>query len=635
MPQRDSAAFNIYIDGILANATWHLLATAESADAERLDTATLEYKGAVLEDLDVASLLHKEVEVVRVADGAVVHWGKTTIVPATLSSSAGEVLTVISRCEMFHLGSQVDGYWVWDPISTPAAARVVDGDLVFNPLIDGRIYGNLNDTQLGPGLLPLFLDPESVRTAAAGALQGANITLWSLAGAVDYLLKALNDAETNISNPTLAQLQGVFNDPADLVQNVRIPRGTYLAQALDLLLVPLGYHWRVKRTAQGARQFAFWKRGTGGSLVRIYHQRVHSTLSNPRNLGETDVDTAGITFDASRLANNIVVRGGLEEYEVTVELARAWPEDQDNHPEWVYFNEPGNTSFPTVANAWRKWVLNEAGDYIGLRPEIDGVFTSAFRTALSGIGAMSKFVPRRRKLLPTLTLGPDGAPIGTVHGIEVEYSNTDPPSWKSTEGWGIQLLEREAGISLGGGVALPEFLLATDDRSLIKIRVTATVQADFRLTGSAPRQGNSPQLDIVPLTLDLPDRFSYRVRHSALSKYGGGALPSLAVDDLFEISEFAEFVRDSFDLLDVGGVIQIEGLDNTYTVGDRVEKIEHKNISFMARTGSAAYPQIMGIERDIERQTTTLHLQRVRGPLPLAQPTRGTTHRFSPRSVSR
>src|SRR5262245_28147037 len=127
MPQRPSVDIDIYIDGVLAGDEWQLVSTGESAGADRLDIATLEYNGAVLEDLSVAAFNGLEVEVVRNQTGAVWHWGKIGVVPMLLSSSSGETLTFVSRAELFHLGTRVDGYWINNPVA--ADVVLIDGDL--------------------------------------------------------------------------------------------------------------------------------------------------------------------------------------------------------------------------------------------------------------------------------------------------------------------------------------------------------------------------------------------------------------------------------------------------------------------------------------------------------------------------
>lgn len=626
MPQRDAVQYVIYADTI-ERGDFELISAVESSGSDRLDIANFEVILEHLENFDPFEWLNMEIEVLR--DTEVVHWGKVTQLPI-LINPRGETLQVTSRTELYHLGGKVDGYYVWNPLASAGNEVVhVDGDLVFNPLIDGLIYGNRNDTKVNPASRPLFLDPESVRTAASQTLQGATVASWSLAQAVEYLLWSLND-ETYVANVSAVNLAAVFNDANAVIRDVRISRGTYLAEALDQLIMPLGYQQRVSRTASGVRTYAFWKRGAGGTLRTVKHQAWGSTL----NLAQQNTETAGITFDVSSVGNQINVLGGFGEYELTVELLRAWPAADDPS---AGINDELSTDHPDfddVRNVLRKWVLNEAGDYIGLRTEIDGVFTSDLRTALSGAGISGEFIPRRRRMLPTLTLDDDGTPIGKIDGVEIEYSNVSgSPDWQPlsslSNGAGCSILQREAGIYFAAERLPDEFLI---DPANLRIRATFTLQNDLRLTGWATREVDSPNADIVPVVISAPDRFRFRARSSSLSKYGGGALPSLAVNDTTAIANFAAYARDTWDLMKCGGTIQLEGLDHEYLVGDRIQKIAGKEVFFEAKPGSGIYPQIVAIERNVTQQVMTLHLEHFRDPLTLPLPSRGTSKRFAPQN---
>lgn len=703
MPARDSVDYNVYIDGVLAPAH-KLVTTAESAGADRLDVATLDVNISTLDGLSPASYLNKEIEIQRIVGVSeeIVHWGKVTQLPM-LINPRGETLQVVSRTELYHIGGKIDGYYVYDPITT--SARRVDGDLVFNPLIDGLVYGNLNDTQTTAGGDPVFLDPESVRSAAAVTLQGANITNWTLAEAVYYLIWSLNTDETYVDNESLVNLQAIFDDPNAVIRDVRLPRGLYLAQALDQLLTPLGYQWRVNRPELGSRNLAFWKRGAGGTLRTVKHQVWGSTL----NLANQNTETAGITFDISSLGNQVTVLGGFGEYELTVELLRAWPTADDPSAGIADGLCKDDENFADNVNVLRKWVLNEAGDYIGLRPEIDGVFTSDLRDALVDAGLATFFVPRRRRMMPTLRLDDDGNPIGRIQGVEVEYSNDETENWLPVDllDCGCTLLEREAGVYFDANRLPEEFLFMPAN---LRIRATFTLQSDFRLTGVGLKLANSPNEDVVPVVVSAPDRFRSRAILQGLSKYavgpanqdvdgasnaspivitadghglvtgdtvwiydvggnlaanglwvitrinsntfslngsvgsgnytaggtivfgGGAVLPSLRAADQAAIVPFAVYARNTWDLMRSGGTVQLEGLDHEYEVGDRVQKIAGKEISFEGKTSSGVYPQIVAIERNVTQQVMTLHLEHFRDPLLLPTPSRGTSSRFAPQS---
>lgn len=615
----------------------------ESAGIERLDTAHLLYKNLNLEGREFHSqIMGEEIEVIRTDTNEVLHWGKVQVVPAQLGPD-GESLMIVSRTEKFHLGERVNGYWVWNPIQPTTGGddpvggpTLINRDLVFNPIIDGKVCGNLNsvrtseqdeeDEEIG---FPLFLDPESMRTTAAKNVQGYGLTgsvsaiNWPLSKCIHYLLQTLNAAEACVTNPTLATIAAACDDSGDLVINTQIPRGTYLAEALDMLLEPLGYRWKVVRTALGSRVYQFFNR-TAGTAVWVRHQAIGSVYDS----GLTNVEVSGITFDVSNLANQVDIVGGPYAYEVTVELARGWPTAQDNLDE-VQLNKT-DENFAATKDVWRRWVLNEAGDYIGVRSEIDGIFTDAFRAALQdeyGDTIWDEFVPRRRKFEPTLTLKSDGTPIGEHgSGIEIEVRNANydaenpeqAPEWLPIGGWGVQVLEHECGIYFDGDMPplakWEELTGAT--REDMRLRVTATIVADKRLEARAVKQEDSPNPEVVPLLIDAPTKFRHQER-SPLSKYHGTDRPSLEAIDTAAIGDFSERVREIWDLMDVGGPIQLDGLDaaddgTTYQVGQRVKGILGKNLSFEAKDDSEEYPQIVAIERNVMNQSMVLHLQRLK-----------------------
>lgn len=622
----------VYRNGLLTTDL-EVLDISESVGVERLDIAKLHYHLLDLEGRAFHSqITNEEIEIVDTDTSAVLHWGKIGIVPPLLNPN-GEALYVVSRTEKYHLGGRVQGYWVWNPLAwdtvgetyTPAAG-LIDRDVVFNPIIDGRVNGNQNDTFFSLGEEdghPLFLDPESVRTAAAQTLQGASAIEWTLSWCIWYLLSTLNADETNVANPSLATIAAAVDDAESLVLNITIPTGTYLADALDLLLIPLGYRWRVKRTALGARTFEFYGRNAG-TLVAVRHQALGSAL----NTDAQNVEAAGMTFDITNLFNEVSIVGGPFSYEVTVELARAWPEASDTLDDALLAKTA--EGFEAVKNVYRKYVLNEAGDYIGLRSEIDGMFTSAFRTALTDTFTeeiYNELTPMRRQLLPTLTVDAEGAPIGPHRGVEIEYRNPEWDSehpergaeWLPIGNWGVQILEQECGIYFDGEFPPMEEATGHVTRANIRFRVTFTLATDAAVKDTATREADSPNEDIVPLTIDAQTKFRYQLI-SSLSKYYNSGRPNLEKNDVSALLDFSEHVRDTWDLMDVGGAIQLEGLDandtgTPYDLGQRVTGIVGKNIDFEAKADSDEYPQIVGIDRNVQQQTMTLHLQRIKRPI--------------------
>lgn len=621
MPQRDAQQWTVYRNGQV-DPNLQVLKIEESAGARRVDHAELTIdpaKANRIEDYSAGSDLGDDIEIV--ANGAgVKHWGRLSIVQP-MFSPRGETYKLVSRTEHFLFGRPNGGTWMWQPLNAPPPNepifsepeppqfRLVDDPVVFNPEIDGRTVGNRHSAKtMTAQQVPVFLDPEAVRTPAGRSLHQGRALDWTLSEAVYYLCWTLNPLQKWIDNPSRAELQAVFTDSIDLVRNAQIKEGAYLPEALDQLLAPLGYLWRLARPARLARRIEFFRRGTGGNQQWLYHQRYGEAIDRAK----TNVEANGVLFDSSRTVNRIIGQGSHLQVEITAELVRGWTDYYDTAAaddlklSVIKDEAPDDVD---RLNAYRKWVLNEGGDYIGSRDEITAPFTPTVLNGLDAEGLLQWFVPRRRKLMPTLTRNADGsAPIGTVQGVEVEFQGVSG-AWAPAGNWGIELLEAEAGIYISAEDIPEELIDAGDDA---KIRVTATIEADFRLTAIADRRPESLQGEPTTAHLDVSGDFHWRVV-SEISKYAESDNESTAVDDLLVLQSYVNALRERWDQVEVIGGVTLEGVDqHQYAVGDRILGIQGRNISYRAVSAGDAYPQVVGITYDVTSQKTILQLQRFR-----------------------
>lgn len=610
MPSRESQKWVVRRNGQV-DPSLQVLKIQESEGGRLTDYAELiidPEAAKEVQDFSLKNVQVSEIEVEAVGGGAngVKHWGAIASVHPTLGPS-GETIKLVSRLDYFHFGRPLNGV----PMYSPAAEKVVeaDVDLVFNPEIDGRTAGNRHSSRTaGQGRMPVFLHPESVRTPGGRDLQGGRAVEWTLSRAVYTLCFLLNPAQKYIRNPPLNFLVGQFDDRADLVRGVTVPRGTYLPDALDRLLKPLGYLWRVQKF-KGRRILDFYRRGTGGKAVWLKHQRNGETLDTAK----TNVQAEGVRFSVSRLANAIRCVGSHRQVEVTTELIRGWPESlDDTSMDELMRSAEG---FQRLSNVWRRWVVNEAGDYTGLREDNQAIITrNATLFTLNNL--VGGFIPRRRKMLPCLTLDPaTQEPIGNVRGVQVEYflpaddNDEDAGTWLPIEQWGANLLSNEAGVYFGGE-RVPELLY--DLGPFARLRATYTLETDFRVTGFAGRRAESPQREQVEAVIDLADRYHWRTI-TPVSQFYGSVEASLEADDRIVIQRHAEQLRDAWDLADVAGGVSLEGCDHhEYKVGQRVLGIEGRNIRFNADSGDSRFPQIASITHDVTNQKTLLELTRPR-----------------------
>ena len=613
MPSRNSQRYQVRING-LANTSYEVMRIEESAGGELVDNATMllvPNAAPLYQDYSLAAGMDSEVEIVAVNSGGqpvgtnpVKHWGRITSITPQLGP-AGRAWTVISRTQPHHFGQPVRGNWVWSPTDVDSA--FIDTEMIFNPLVDGKIHGNKHptryiDNSTGSTVsASVFLDPESCATSASSNLQGGPPEEWTLATAILSLCWTLNPDEKNIKNPaSLLDLTNAFSD--EEIRDVKIPKGMHLPAALDLLCKPVGYRWKLSRIPF-RRDLVFLKQGDQGGDVWINHQRLGQQL----NLAETNVKRSSVGYNASATVNKVVIQGSPTVYEFTVELARGWIESHDDKEPDLLRKSGGD--FTDVRDVYRRWVLNEAGDYIGMREEIAREFTTDFRQALEDLTIAGEFIPRRRKLLPTLTLNEGGTqPVGSLRGVDVEYLDLDNETWIPIGNWGCKILEQEAGIYFDGEDVPEELLFRRADA---RVRVTATLESDFRVTGTSVTT-NSPLAEVSGAVVAANGKYQNRVITTE-SKYSAGSNPTIAVDDFALAQGRAARMAEAFDRVDVAGNVVLEGVDqHQYQLLNRVLGIRHRNVSFEAKSGSGIYPQIVGVTYDIQNQVTVLELQRMR-----------------------
>ena len=609
MPSRPAPTWQVYRNGVLAPEL-QPLRVQRSLNGEHLDYAELivdskkyaSFNG--LDDFNPTTWIGHTLEI-KPATGGYVHRGQIVVAAPHFNSSEAAI-AIVSRTEAHQFGLTLFGQRHFNPLN--GQFFVTDDDLVFNPTVDGITQGNKHDSRTySSHNIPVFLDPAATRTAHARSLQGGNNVSWTFSEVLFYLCWFANENQTFLVNPTLAELQDAVIDSVDLVRDLKVTSGATLPDALDAVLLPLGYLWRLVQVGQFAlNKIEILRRATGGALTWLNHQRLGSTI----NTSLTNTDSLGVRFDTSRLANQIVAKGGKLQVEITAELHRGWPASLDDEPlEDLKYSKVTQSENPDKKNAWRKWVLNEAGDYIDTRPEIMAAFTPEVFSSLQAVGLLKWFLPRRRKFLPTLTRNDQKtAPIGETNGLYVEYKDYDG-SWRSAKKWGLKPLETECGLYFDGE-DIPEELY--DQGQYGVLRVTATIEADYRLTTTAFKQGSSPLFDTKEAYIDLSESYQQRVVLPG-SKYASGT-NNLATDDATALESFVESLRERFDQLDIPGGVVLEGVDwfPYYHPGDRVRGVQGKNISFEVKAGSGQYPQIVSVTLDIVAQKTILQLQRFR-----------------------
>src|SRR5258708_2659759 len=317
MPSRPAIIPTVFVNGF-PDPTLRALSIVRAAGGGVLDTATyqldLAKQNSRLVNIVLSSGAGAEVRVTALVNGSLtlLHWGKATVSSIKLDANT-EMATVTSRTEPWHFGAQLTGMLVWEPVS--AQLLTVPEDPVFNRVIDDAAQANQSGMSWLAGQSPVFLDAESVRTAAAQTLQGGTANapaLWTLQSAIQYLCFSLNQYETYIKNPDNYDLL-----PTWQLSDVTLPRGQYLPFYLDLVLTPYGLGWYLD-LSNGNPQIAFFARGQGDPQT-LYLGPPGSTAQGNDQPAEVTVD-----WNLGSTKIQITVWGDWHYVESTFQLVRAW-----------------------------------------------------------------------------------------------------------------------------------------------------------------------------------------------------------------------------------------------------------------------------------------------------------------------
>ena len=555
-------------------------------------------------------------------------------------TSSTEKVDYVVRAEPFLFGAPVGFYpdYLGAPPRGAAGGQFQELSLhrrlLFNPEIDSKVRPNRDPyilTNFNGGKCHAFVEYDSTRTdrAASGFGLGGGSDArdeWTLFDIVQYLCWVLNPRQEFVRNPTDQDLELVFGDlaaqRAEAVRNFSCRHGSFLPEVLDDLLHPRGYGWFVKHERLGRRKLEFYRRGEGtGPKLTVDMGKPGAVLDPSRH----NCYGADLSFDAAACVNRVSAVGSNMRFELTVELVRAWPAEKDSLAETVeqLRKSEDSQAFDAVRDVWRKWALNESGDYTGLRTTITGHFNLMESIGVGGFD--DAWVPRRRQFLPCLTLGTDGKPIGQHGGCVVEFWNV---AKEGGAGWDVigddmvcHLAEDECAVYFGGELP-PERIYEAG--AAAKVRITCTLESDLPVGWDEVGVSKASPTDTpIPLALDLSDQFHFR-KVSEVSQFyaqvNDGTFKSDQVDDRDRLKEYLARVIDAEDHGQISGSLVLEGVDRwEVELGQPVHTIDGRDLNLNGRSGNDSlntgpkYPTIVSIRYDVEGQATVLELEQFRG----------------------
>jgi len=456
-------------------------------------------------------------------------------------------------------------------------------DTVFNP--DGR--GNAAST-------PIALGDKRYTAFCAEPSQGR---LWSCAEVIDYLL-CEHVLTGQLQTPTLDQLGALTQ--GQTVRDLDVT-GLDLIEALHICCDRTGLEFKfVPRLAPtGPDQAIVFYRAGSGRTVELNCQPAGQQVS----ISRTSIAALRSYRDFWPVTRRYIGQGNFKIYEATFELVKAWdPSLEDT--DYDKFSPSTNPEFYQVKDVYRKWCLNEAGQYS------DTPYNQGDAFDFTRVFGTKDFVERRRRFHPALSTDKLGRSLGYL--VQISFGDVQDNWWQYLHAFNILL--DECGIWLSSDqLDVQTWYAALQDN--LRFRITASVVSDQRLASSisdGPINSTAPVVDHV---MTLPRQFKYR-KVSAQSIFANATYDTVGTaDEVDDSSALRQFVRrmaaTSSEVVETFDV-QTPSLSFDYQLGDLVTSSPESRDLLACRSDNRSRNQIARVQMDFRKQCTKLAIVRRR-----------------------
>ncbi len=344
-----------------------------------------------------------------------------------------------------------------------------------------------------------------------------------------------------------------------------------------------------------SQAIVFYKNNTGRKVELNYPG------SGRINISKTNVAALHSDKNFWPVTHRFIGQGDFKAYEATFELVKAWDGSLEGNI-CDYFSPSTNPDFYKVKDVFRKWALNEAGDYTCTPYNRGDAFD------FSTVFQSSSYVRRRRRFWPSLTTDSQNRSLG--YYLQVSYD--DGLTW-----WQYQdaynLLMDECGVWLSSDQLSIDLMIASVNNHL-RFRMTASVISDERLSAVV---ANGPVNSVIPVVdhiVTLPRQFAYK-KISGRSIFAGSNDSEPGIPGETDDTEaLYEFVRH----LSIGSSEIIETIDLQtptlgfdYRIGDIAVSSPESRDLFSCRT-NRCISCIENVQMDFQNQCTNLKIIRKR-----------------------
>jgi len=466
--------------------------------------------------------------------------------------------------------------------SDGSTLHLSSADTVFNP--DGEANATIE---------PIDNNGKSYTVFVAESSAGRP---WSYVEVIDYLLcEYLLDGQ--LQTPSIEQLQALTDNQA--VRDLDVT-GLNLIDALHRCCGRIGLEFKFipRPVPTGPSQaIVFYKPGRGRA-VELTCQQVGEQLS----ISKTNIARLHSRKNFWPVTHKYIGQGDFKVYEATFELVKAWePAGEDT--DYDKFSPSTNPNFYQVKDVYRKWCLNEAGDYS------DAPYNRGDAFDFSKVFQSGNFVRRRRRFWPALTTDKQGKSLG--YFLQVSFDN-GLHWWQYL--YAFNNLLDECGMWLSSDQLDVDTWVAAL-KGVLKFRITASVVSDERLScvvTDGPVNSTAP---VVEHIITQPRQFKYR-KVSSQSIFAGASDEALGTpDETDDSTVLYEFVRkragttsETIETVDV----QTPYLALDYKVGDRVSTSPESRDLLGCQSDNRSVSWIERVQMDFRNQCTNLKIVRKR-----------------------
>ncbi len=457
-------------------------------------------------------------------------------------------------------------------------------DTIFN------LNGNSN-----AGSIQIQRDGKSYLIFCSNSLQAMS---WSYAEAINYLLcEYIPSGQLQI--PAIDQLKTLTENKIIYELDVT---GLDLIEALHQCCERIGLHFKfVPRPAQtGPQQAIVFYRDGEGRTVELNCQKSREQLS----ISKTNIAAMHSEKNFWPVTHKYIGQGNFKLYEATFDMVKAWDPNLED-TDYEKFSPSTNPDFYLVKDVYRKWTLNEAGQYTG-DPYNQGEafdFSKIFQT--------NRYSQHPRRFRPCLS----SDKMGQSMGYYLQISLDDGENWLQYL-HSFNIFTDECGVWLSSD-ELDEYVWSAAQNGTLKFRITASVESDERLSceiADGPIDSVAPVIEHIIAQPQFKHRkvFSQSIFYQSDDEMLGE--PD-EVDDTNALHEFirqiAEVSSHTIETIDIQ--TPIIALD--YQVGDMVGTSPDSRDLLGRRSDNRSIRWIERVQIDFQKQCTNLKIVRQRKKL--------------------